>query len=151
MLGDPGGQRGSRWQESAEYWTVYVIGVYEHETATDGNFLDNDDATLGDTEVASTGWTRTQEPEYSVIPKEVIRDVASQHGWSDAQTAAVQQWAVVHEIGHQFDLEDDFQGEHTHAMCSYETDVPGERDQHMNPVVFNEEDMLTIRRDTESP
>ncbi len=135
------GERGTRNHESAAYWTAYVIGVYE---AFEPDHLDNDP----DSEVASTGLTASAEPEWSAIPMEIIRDVAAQHGWTPAQTAALQRSVVVHEIGHQFELGDDYNGNHTHVMCSYRTDVPGERDQYLDPISFRESDLGKIREET---
>lgn len=137
MLG-PTGQRGSI-MESFAYWSAYVIGIYEMETATE--CLDNDP----DSEVASTGGNWPAEPEWSAIPMEVIRDVASQHQWTQDQTNAVKRSIVVHEVGHQFELDDDDVSQHTNVMCGYTTDVPGERDQYLEPIVFLESHVYTIR------
>ena len=52
---------------------------------------------------------------------------------------------MAHEVAHQFGLPDDEVSQHTHVMCGYTTDVPGERDQYLEPIVFLESDVYTIR------
>ncbi len=61
---------------------------------------DNDPNTQG----AALGVQSSQSPDWSIMFFEVIRDVADEHGWSNAEKNKVIQTTVIHEIGHQFGL-----------------------------------------------
>ena len=54
-------------------------------------------------------------------------------------------WLSSTRLGISLRLEDDLVSQHTHAMCGYDTDSPGERDQYLDPPVFCEEDIAIIR------
>jgi hypothetical protein len=132
--------RGSR-NESDDYWTVYIASVYEG-LATEES-LDND----ANEETANVGLTFANEPEFSLILQEVIRDVAVEHGWNAGQIAAVQLQVVVHEIGHHFELlhdaDDAFLSNVMRAPM--EGVASEEADMWRIPLVFKDEDLAIIR------
>jgi len=86
--------------ESAAYWSAYVIGAYESMQHVDGD---------PDSEDFQFGHTEGDEPEYSFIYHETLRDAHNDGacpGWAGGvypQDYAERQ-TVVHEIGHQFDV-----------------------------------------------
>jgi hypothetical protein len=82
--------------EADDWWTVYVIGIYEIVSI----LSDNDP----NEELCSPGMTYDQEPEYSAVCFENIRDLAVQWGWTEEEKARVVRATVIHEIGHQFEL-----------------------------------------------
>ena len=82
--------------EADDWWTVYIIGIYEIVTISSDN--DPND------ELCSPGMTYDLEPEYSAVCFENIRDLAVQWGWTEEEIAKVIQATVVHEIGHHFEL-----------------------------------------------
>jgi hypothetical protein len=109
-LGDPNdpndttGYRKTK-DEDAMYWTAYVAGVYEIQFPGDDQFKFNHDND-GEGEVGALGFTplTPDEPEYSMIAMETIRDVAAEYDWSPAEITHIQQLVTIHEIGHQFGL-----------------------------------------------
>lgn len=113
-----GGERGTRNDESDAYWVVYTIGIYEGVLW----MSDNDP----DSEACHPGFTWAIEPEYSGINMEVLRDLGEQWiCWTPADEDHVRALVVAHEIGHQFELDDDY-GSTNHVMSSYGTDVEEE-------------------------
>jgi hypothetical protein len=91
--------------------------------------------------------TFANEPEFSLILQEVIRDVAVEHGWNAGQIAAVQLQVVVHEIGHHFELlhdaDDAFLSNVMRAPM--EGVASEEADMWRIPLVFKDEDLAIIR------
>jgi len=136
------GERGTKDDESAAYWSVYVIGIYEDCDP----LLDNDP----NQELARDGVTGNSEPEWSAVNTEVQRDLAAGWGWDEAEKQAVARGVVVHEIGHQFELQDDPQDFPTHVM--FDPDTPAKEDLLPQvPLQFHESDIRKIRRDVVSP
>lgn len=85
----------------ANYWGVYVIGVYEYWDPKYDNDPDNELALTGVT--IGEGPT-PRSPEYSLIFMETIRDVVKQRGWNASQSQHVVQVIVTHELAHHFEL-----------------------------------------------
>lgn len=99
--------RGSKNEEEADYWVVYVVGVYETGEGV-GEGIGNDQDPIPDDrdndpdfELNIPGITNPTEPECSLIGYEQIRDVAAQHGVDPNLYYAI---VTAHEIGHQFRL-----------------------------------------------
>lgn len=100
--------------EDIDYWSVYVVGIYEYGNVLWNGFYgqstlsiyDNDD----DSEFGLTGATVLEEPEYSFIPMEIISDVAGQttpagrQAWTLQQQLQFEAVVTLHEVGHQFEL-----------------------------------------------
>jgi hypothetical protein len=82
--------------EADDWWTIYVIGIYEIVSI----LSDNDP----NEELCSPGMTYEQEPDFSAVCFENIRDLAVQWGWTEEEKARVVRATVIHEIGHQFGL-----------------------------------------------
>ena len=81
--------------ESSTYWAAYIVNGYEAGVLRDGD-PDWEGAVLG----VKYGTTYPDEPEYAWVFKESIRD------GEGAGSQVQEQRTVVHEIGHQFGLED---------------------------------------------
>lgn len=123
--------------ESQAYWAAYIIGAYEPSTNQDGD---------PNNETFTWGATRIDEPEYSAVYFEVLRDGHNNGafpGWAGVYSQTYhEQQVVVHEIGHQFGLY--ISGNHPPAGYSIMSDA-----EH-NPVVippnsFAEDERLLIR------
>ena len=143
--------------EEPDYWTAYVIGIYEFGTVSSSPPADNDPPS----EAGALGVTlkhtlgpgnpclivppgRRLNP--SAIPMEVIRDVSSQRSsWTASDRAHVEQAAVIHEIGHQFDLIHTFDGaQPVHVMSTYQNEA-GEAAARLQPLHFKDKDIRAIR------
>ncbi len=89
--------RGTRLLESADYWAAYVMGAYEGAKGEDNdpNF-----------QTQAFGYTTLAEPEYSAVFVEVIRDATEDDPeYRGGTIVARERRTVVHEIGHQFELQ----------------------------------------------
>ncbi len=137
--------------EENDWWTVYVLGIYESPEA---NF-DNDP----NDELCSPGFTIEDKPpgfpspEYSAICFEHLRDLAAQWQWSEGEQQAVLKALVVHEIGHHSDLEHNKEmkdGVPTNIMWApdRELDPPKDRQETLMPLTplrFRPKDINEIR------
>ena len=101
-------------EETAGYWTAYIMSVYDPPDVV----KDNDP----NGEHAGVGLTHTHEPDYSSVFEETLRDVKLQHGWSDAEYQHARAGVVVHEIGHQFGLPEDTEGDFDNIMRQPQND-----------------------------
>jgi hypothetical protein len=136
MVGDFG-QRGSV-NESAPYWSAYVIGVYE---AYEPTVRDNDPGT----EEATFGATGSDEPEWTAIMQETLRDVANQWQWNAEEIERVRRAIVAHEVGHQFELDHTaFEDPPTHAMWCHKDDETEDLWTEV-PFQYRESDLKQIR------
>jgi hypothetical protein len=129
------------WEDD-NFWTVYVAGVYEIKPQNDPVRRDNDP----NSEAAWLGQTDWAEPEYGMVPMEIIRDVATQWSWNQQQKDAFQRVVALHEIGHQFGLAlpDHPPGFGDHVMQIHHSD-PEEAHLPNSPTTFSDEDIAKIR------
>lgn len=98
-------------QEFDKYWCVYLCAAYEYA-------LNSDNDPNGESEGGVPGCCLDDpEPEYSYVFKETIRDrcVQAEPDWNAAEC---ERKVVCHEIGHQFELDDDTDTESTCLMRS---------------------------------
>jgi hypothetical protein len=102
------GFRQSGNEEAADFWVVYVVGVYELGRVggivgigNDGDPVPDDGDNDPDQEVHSPGATSSDEPEASLIAIEQVRDEATQHHIDYNRDLS---YTTAHEIGHQFEL-----------------------------------------------
>jgi len=82
---------------SDHFWSVHVVGIFEHSFRNRDNDPDSEQGVPG-------GFERDQnESEDGVwIAMEVLRDLAAEHNWNPDVQTNVEQIVVAHEIGHDF-------------------------------------------------
>jgi hypothetical protein len=83
---------------NAYFWVAYVATTYEGHLP----LADNDP----DEEVACLAWSWEDYPNVAAVYEEIIRDVAAQWGWSEGLKDLVRALVSLHEVGHQFALDD---------------------------------------------
>ncbi len=88
--------RGIPEPDSGIFWSAYVLGAYEPETTRDGDGADAENPMVGA--------TYRHENEFTYIFQEVIRDVTTDEH-PDWDRDLVEMRVVVHEVGHQFELD----------------------------------------------
>ncbi|MHC4403261.1 MAG: hypothetical protein ACYTG0_26685, partial [Planctomycetota bacterium] len=144
-LGPPG-TRDSKDDETAGYWVVYIIGIYER---ADSGYKDNDpngeEALLGFCNFADG------EPEWSYVSMEILRDVGEdQWGWSEEERIHAGRIVAAHEIAHQFQLEHESGNFPNHLMTAPSEETEEELIP-QTPLQFRESDLRDIREKTVTP
>jgi len=93
---------------SVAYWVAYIQAAYQGDTRWDGDpdaEQESDSFLLGVTAGFSDGGKQANIG--SLIFQEAIRDLGLVRAWRPTEEQLVRQRTVVHEIAHQFALEDD--------------------------------------------
>jgi len=82
-----------------DHWVVHVISGYKLSDVMVLGTLDQYDNDP-DTNLASTGLTYATGQYATFLWEEIERDVASEHGWSAAQSQRNRALTLIHEVGH---------------------------------------------------
>ena len=120
-----------------DYWRIHFMGAYEPGWPSDGSY-DNDPDTEECTSAGEYAGTAS-------IYYEVLRDCASQWGWSEAETAHARKYTELHEAGEVFGLpHDEISPSPTHVM--WVTTEDSEEDlRKAVPLIYRDSDINRIR------
>jgi hypothetical protein len=138
----------SHANRSVAYWVGYLQAAYQGDARWDGDpdaEQESDSFLLGVTAGFEDGGRQAHIG--SLVFQEAIRDLALARGWTPTEEELIRQRTVVHEIAHQFGLEDDkFELQPPSVMSSAATDP-----QNAAGSQFNQYQQAILRQRMNSP